>query len=423
MMRFTTAAISAAILVSTVSLGHAQIPPTEIQNIESSAATSEKTGTIRLAQASTRQKNNDVQVTDLLKNQNKADANAGTVSIMTIRNIGGPFMVAAHNLSTLLDSGEQFEEMRIIPIIARGKVQNLWDILYLRGVDVGFVQTDILEYLKDDPRYNSIRNRIRYITLMFPEEVHVVARKEIKSLQDLEGKTVSINAKGTGSSVVGTLLFRRLGINANLINEDTSRAIAKMKKGEIHAHFNVLGKPARPVVRIKKEDGLHLLPVPYGSEVQDVYLPSKFTSEDYPNLVPEGVEIPTIAAGNVLAVFNWPESHERYQKVAKFVDAFFSKFELLKQPGFHPKWKEVNLAAQVPGWTRFQPAQEWLDKNPIAVPTPSNANQLKDEFSRFLSESGISAEIANTKEMNLLFEKFLQWRSTRPVAQSQQQLR
>jgi len=376
-----------------------------------------KNKTIKLAQVKKAPKTNDTDLKVLLKDQNKSDANAGTVKIMTIRNIGGPFMVAAHNLSTLLDEGDHFEKMRVIPIIARGKIQNLWDILYLRGIDLGFVQTDILEYLKGDPRFESIKDRIRYINLMFPEEVHIVARKEIKRLQDLDGKTVSINAKGTGSSVVGTLLFRRLGIKAKLINEDTSRAVARMKKGEIFAHFNVLGKPARPVLRIKESDNLHLLPIPYTKEVQDVYLPSKFTHDDYPALVEEGVEVPTIAAGNVLAVFNWPEDHFRYQKVKRFVEAYFSRFEELEQPGFHPKWKEVNLAASVPGWKRFKPAQDWLDKNAAPVPVPSSANKLKTEFSKFLKENGSSTDLASAKEMNSLFEKFLRWRTTRPVAQ------
>ncbi len=350
-------------------------------------------------------------VSALLKNQTKSIANAGTVTIMTLRTIGAPAMVAAHNLSTLLDEGERFENMRVIPVVARGKVQNLWDILYLRGIDMGVVQTDTLEYLKNDPRYNSIRNRVRFITQMFPAEVHVVARKEIQTLADLEGKTVSINAKGTGSSIVGTLIFRRLGIKAKLINQDTNRAIAQLKSGELHAHFNVLGKPARPIMRIKKEDGLHLLPIPFTPEVQELYLPSKFTNKDYPALIAEGEEVPTIAARNVLAVFNWPSNHERYKKVARFVEKFFTKFDDLKKPGFHPKWKTVNLAADVPGWTRFKAAQDWLDQNPRQVPVPSSASRLKWEFSAFLQDTGTSAEKVNAQELNVLFENFLKWRN------------
>jgi TRAP-type uncharacterized transport system substrate-binding protein len=347
------------------------------------------------------------------RTQNKVDANAGTVAIITTRNLGAPFMTATLDLSTLLDSGERYEDMRIIPVVARGKEQNLWDILYLKGVDAGFVQTDILSYLADDPRINSIKDRLRFICVMFPEEVHIIARNDIKSLQDLEGKKVSINARGTGSSVVGSLLFKRLGINAVLEHVDTNRAIARMKEGDLAAHINVLAKPARPVLRIKKEDGLHLLPIPHSDELAELYLPSSFTSEDYPELVPAGTEVQTISAGNVLAVFNWPEDHPRYKKVARFVNAFFDRFEELKQPGFHPKWKDVNLAANVAGWTRFKAAQDWLDKNAQGRPLTAAAAGTQQEFNAFVAQSGIASSGAAANDNAALFEEFLKWRNSR----------
>ncbi len=349
------------------------------------------------------------------RGQNKVDANSGTVTVMTTRNLGSPAMISTLDLSTLLDSGEQYQDMRVIPVVARGKVQNLWDILYLKGIDMGFVQTDVLAYLEDDPRINSIKSRIRFISVMFPAEVHIIARKDISTLQDLAGKKVSINAKGTGSSVVGTILFKRLGIDAILENEDTSRAIARMKEGDLAAHINVLGKPARPVARIKKEDGLHLLAIPFTPEVSEIYLPSKFTSQDYPDLVPEGTEVETIAAGNVLAVFNWPVDHPRYKKVARFVDAFFSRFEELKKKGFHPKWKEVNIEASVPGWTRFKAAQDWIDSHPQRFMTSSAQNpQLQQAFTTFAAAQGVmSSSRIGERENIALFEEFLKWRNSR----------
>ncbi len=342
------------------------------------------------------------------RKQNKFDANAGTVTVITTRNLGAPFMIAALDLSSLLDAGERYEEMRVVPVVARGKEQNLWDILYLKGIDIGFVQSDILTYLEDDPRIGSIKNRLRYINVMFPEEVHIIARKEIKSIQDLAGKKVSINARGTGSSVVGTLLFRRLGIKAKLENVDTNRAIARMKKGDLDAHFNVLAKPARPVLRVKSTDGLHLLPIPHTEEIAELYLPSVFTSEDYPDLVPAGTEVQTISVGNVLAVFNWPKDHPRYQKVSRFVNAFFDRFEELKQPGFHPRWKDVNLAATIPGWTRFGAAQDWLDKN---AQTMADNSGLKQEFNKFVADQPATLNAAG-EDKTALFEEFLRWRNS-----------
>ncbi len=252
------------------------------------------------AQAALAQGLTDNSERQLLRGQNKNDANANTTTIITSRTLGGAPMVMVRDLSSLLDDGERFEKMRIVPVVARGKVQNLWDILYLKGIDAGWVQEDTFEYLKNDPAIASIKRRLAYISRVFPAEVHIVARSDIESLEDLAGKTVSINAKGTGSSVVATILFERFGIKANPIHEDGGRAIARIKKGELAAHFWVLGKPARPVRRLKSEDGLRLLSIPYNEKVKDVYYPSKFTNKDYPALIAEGQTVETISVGNVL---------------------------------------------------------------------------------------------------------------------------
>jgi hypothetical protein len=89
-------------------------------------------------------------------------------------------------------------------------------------------------------------------------------------------------------------------------------------------------------------------------------------------IVPADAPVPTIAVGDVMAVFAWSPHTERYNKVSRFVDAFFSKFDQFQQPPRHPKWREVNLTAEVPGWTRFQPAQDgWLGKPRRAPQVPS----------------------------------------------------
>jgi uncharacterized protein len=340
---------------------------------------------------------------ELLRGQTKVDANAGTVTIVTNRSLGGPIMMSVLDLSTLLDDGERFEKMRVIPLIARGKMQNLWDILYLRGVDMGFLQTDTLEYLKDDPQADSIRSKIRYIALMFPEEIHIVARSDINSLEDLAGKKVSMNAKGTGSAVTGPVIFRRLGIPAQLEYCDSNVAIERMRRGEIAAHIWSLAKPAQPVAQLKG-DGLHLLEIPF-KRFGDLYLPSTFTSKDYPNLIPADQQVSTIAVGNVLAVFNWPEKSERYGKVARFTEAFFSRFNELHKPGFQPAWNDVNLAATVRGWTRFKAAQEWLDRS-------AQEAALRNKVGGHTQQESLTGN-ARTAGPEL-FQEFLEWRSHQP---------
>jgi len=65
----------------------------------------------------------------------------------------------------------------------------------------------------------------------------------------------------------------------------------------------------------------------------------------------------------VLAVYAWHKDTERYVRVARMIDYLFKRFNRLQtEPGYHEKWKDVNLAATVPGWTRFPAMQERLEK-------------------------------------------------------------
>ena len=338
----------------------------------------------------------------LLLGQSKNDANLGTVTLMTQRQLAGPLMTAALDLSTLLDEGERFEKMRVLPVIARGKMQNLWDMLYLGGIDLAFLQTDTLEFLKNDPQYAVIKDRVRYITVMFSEEICLVAGTDIKSLGDLAGKKVSINAKGTAAAVSVPVIFARLGIKAELEYADTNIAMERLRAGEIAAHTFLLAKPARAVSDLKG-DGLHILSIPFSNELADLYLPSKFTSAEYPNLIASGEEVETVAVGNILAVFNWPEGSDRYKKVARFTDAFFTRFPELQKPGFGSKWKDVNLAAEVPGWIRFKPAQEWLDRT--AAQQRAAEADLRSGFTNYLKRRGIT-DVGSEGE---LFQQFLEW--------------
>jgi len=343
----------------------------------------------------------------LLKGQSKEDANAGTVTIMTQRVLDGPLMRAALDLSTLLDDGERFEKMRVLPVVARGKMQNLWDILYLNGVDMGFVQGDTLEILKDDPQIAYIKSKVRYITVMFPEEITIVARSDIPSLQALAGKKVSINAKGTASNVTAPIIFRRLGINATLESEESAAAIARLRSGDLAAHVFLLAKPAGPILQLKGE-GLRILPIPYSEVFLDYYLPSKLTSADYPNLIPPGQQVETIAVGQVLAAINVPEQSERYRKIERFVDAFFSRFDELRKPGFLPQWKNVNISAEVRGWTRFKAAQDWLSNQSKRESAPQG--NLRTTFKTYLEQT----DRANgTDSDEKLFQEFLEWYRTK----------
>jgi len=197
---------------------------------------------------------------------------------------------------------------------------------------------------------------------LFPSELHIFVRPEIKSLQDLVGKKVNFNTQGTAAAYSGPLIFSRLGLNVEKMFIPHPAALEQMRRGEIASVVFVTSKPVDAFVRGKWEGGFKFLPVEYGSKFEDYYLPSYLDSTDYPNLVAKNERIATIAVPTILAAYNWRPGSDRYRRVARFVEELYSGVDKLKTPGFDPKWKDVNLSTKVPGLERFQAAQEWLDR-------------------------------------------------------------
>jgi uncharacterized protein len=92
----------------------------------------------------------------------------------------------------------------------------------------------------------------------------------------------------------------------------------------------------------------------------------------------------------VLAVFNWPKNTDRYWRVRRFTEALFTKWDKFLEPQRHPKWRDVNLAATVPGWTRWSVAEEMLSrmqKDPNVAETQQKKIRV-GEFLSFVKDQG-----------------------------------
>ena len=284
-------------------------------------------------------------------------------------------------------------------------MQSVADILFLKGVDLGIVRADTLDYLEKQGFANGIKKQFTYVTKLYNEEMQVVAPKTIKSLNDLEGKTVSVDLPNGGTFVTALTVFERLGIKANFVYIEQRIAMEKLKKGDLDAVIVVGGKPYVSVTTFNNDGRFHLAAVDYSKALQSDYLPATLTSKDYPNLIPDGETVDTIAVPSVLAAFNWAPNTERSRKLALFVDAFFTKFATLQNPPFHPKWKEVSLAAPLAGWDRLPLAQQWLDKNGV--------EPVKRRFEAFLQENPAAANIQSEADKEALFKQFHAWEAGR----------
>jgi len=276
---------------------------------------------------------------------------------------GAPIRLATE-ISRVVNDGSS---MHVLPIVTRGPTENVNDLLFLRGVDMAIISSDSLEEYK--AQVPDIPQRITYILNLFPQEVQILARPEIKSLRDLAGKKVNFNTQGTAAAFTGPMIFSRLGIDIQKMFIPHPVAMERMKQpnSDIAAVFFITSKPVDPFLKGRWEGGYHFLSVPYDPRFDDYYLPAALETSDYPNLIPSGQRIDTIAAPTILTAYNWKLTSDRYRRVARFTEYLFSRIDKLQTAGFDPKWKDVNLNAKVPGLARFRAAQEWLDANTAKV--------------------------------------------------------
>jgi TRAP-type uncharacterized transport system substrate-binding protein len=326
--------------------------------------------------------------------------------------MSGTNMIFADEMAQVLDDGDN---LRVLPMVTYGAASNLEDLLYLRGVDVAITQSDVFEYFRSQRKINNLDGRINYILRLPIAEMHVLARNDIKSIEDLRGKKVNFGPAGSASSLTGSIVFQRYGIKVEPTLYDNALAMQKLKSGEVAALIRVVGKPIDFFAKIPASAGLHFVPLPFSKAFADYYTLGELTSQEYPGLVPAGETVDTIAVPSVLAVFNWPKNTDRYRRVQRFVEALYTKWDQFLLAPRHPKWKEVNLAATVPGWGRWAPAEEMLRK--IRQDTVADAPTASGEFTAFLRTKTAATDTAEQREA--LFREFVQWQQRQRARQGQ----
>jgi TRAP-type uncharacterized transport system substrate-binding protein len=312
----------------------------------------------------------------------------------------GTILRFAAEIARNLNDGD---ELRILPIVTPGAAENVKDLLYLKGVDLSIVHADVFEHFRTVEKIQNIEKRIHYISALQISELHVLVRPEINSFKDLQGKKVSFNTAGAGPSVTGPILFQRLGVNVEPVYISNAIALEKMKSGEIVALLHTVGKPNELLTKFKNDYGFKLLPVPF-EKFSDLYVPSFFSAEDYPGFVKPGETVQTIGVQAVLAVYNWPHDSDRFRRVSRFIDYYFDRFKNFHEEPYHAKWKNINLAAKVPGWTRYWVAEEKLKQ--MAVAQPRSPVAIDALLAR---QQAARAAPDDATEQDRLFREFLDW--------------
>ncbi len=206
--------------------------------------------------------------------------NAWTVGLAGGLLEGAPIRFATE-IARVVDDGDN---LHVLPIVTRGPAENVEALLYLKGVDAAIINSDALEQFRS--LVPNIQQRITYIISLFPSELHVFVRPEIKSLDDLRGKKVNFNTPGTAAAYSGPLIFDwlKLDIEKTFIPHQVAIEQMMAGQGDMATVVFVTSKPIDTFLRGKWAPGFKFLPVPIGDF--SFYLPSTLTSSDYPDLIP-----------------------------------------------------------------------------------------------------------------------------------------
>jgi uncharacterized protein len=114
-------------------------------------------------------------------------ANRGVVELETASSAGISVRIAEDLVRVVNDGATR----RVVPVVGQGSLGNVTDLKLLRGIDMAILQSDILDYAREQKIFAGIDTSISYITKLYNEEFHLLARPEIKSIADLANHKVT----------------------------------------------------------------------------------------------------------------------------------------------------------------------------------------------------------------------------------------
>lgn len=323
-----------------------------------------------------------------------ARMNAGAITLITDGANGASARYAA-DLAVLME-GER--DLRILPVMGHGPVEAVRDLLFLRGIDASIIAADTVAYMRKQGLIEDVDKKVTYVARLGSAQIHVIARKDIVALADLAGKNINIGAASEPRFVTSNLLFESLGIAFNPIEGPEADAANLLKSGKADAIVIVAPQPSAIAEDLARSGNFRLLNVTGNDELNAIYAPAMLNATTYDGLAQQGGMTETLSVSYAVAVFNWKKGTDRYYKMRKFADVLYSGIGDLQTGKWHAAWKDVNLSADLPGWTRYVTADEWLaeHKRTQADVASKEESALKAEFQSYLERTKLGETIAPT---------------------------
>lgn len=275
----------------------------------------------------------------------------GSVSANSSSEIGlitgpkaGTYIQIAEDIARLVQS----KGLTVTLYDSNGSLENIAAVFERPEVQLGLVQSDVLGYLQESQN-RKLERVAQQVAMMFPlynEEVHLLAKKEITSLHDLNHRIVAVGSKGSGTNLTSELLFEMTNVwpqKKYLL--DNEEALLWLEQGKVDALFSVSGFPVKLFENIDPQR-FHLVSLKEES-VGGYYIGSTIPADVYA-WQPEPIETIAVKAVLMTAGFN----NAYCKTIDQLMQLIRNNIQYLKREG-HPKWKEVKLDYALNNWDRY----------------------------------------------------------------------
>lgn len=183
------------------------------------------------------------------------------------------------------------DKLNVSAVSTAGSVANVNGIVG-GSMESGFSQADVNFWAYSGTGLFEGRPKVeelRAIAHLFPEHVHITARKGLgaKSVADLKGKRVSLLEIGSGSLVNSRAILAAYGLTEKDIKPEylnQAQSAEKMKDGSVDAFIQTTGYPQGTLVELATTNGIELVPLdgPQADQLREKF---KFFSAD---VIPAG---------------------------------------------------------------------------------------------------------------------------------------
>ena len=264
----------------------------------------------------------------------------------------------AGDVLEIANAMDHTDGLRVLPIIGRGSLQSINDLLFLRGVDVALLSSDSLAFVKKNNLYQDETGKLAYLAKLANVNLIVLARKEIAGIENLSGMRIATGPANSDEFVASELVLGALGMSYERVPTTGKNSLAALLDGRIDAAVFTGADSYQLLGSIKAKSGLHILSVSLPESLTEIYSPAILSHTDFPNLLADGTVAETVAAALILAVFDWPDRTERFYKLKKFNKALLTTYLATRNDA-----QSTNFSAAVPGWKQYLTAKDLMGAN------------------------------------------------------------